>query len=47
MGKERIAFEGFNDCDHAIMAADAQVISLGDIVGQDDTGVLADSGEDS
>jgi hypothetical protein len=45
MGKERMAFEGFNDCDHAIVAADAQVVSLGDVVGQDDARSLADSGE--
>jgi 3D (Asp-Asp-Asp) domain-containing protein len=33
MGKERVTFEGFNDSNDAVMAADAQVIALGDIVG--------------
>jgi hypothetical protein len=33
MGKERVAFEGFDNGDDSVMAADAQVIALGDIVG--------------
>jgi hypothetical protein len=33
MGKERVAFEGFNNGDDSVMASDAQVIALGDIVG--------------
>jgi hypothetical protein len=33
MGKERMSFEGFNDSDDSVMASDAQVIALGDIVG--------------
>jgi hypothetical protein len=33
MGKERVPLEGFYDRDHAIVATDAQVIALCDIVG--------------
>jgi hypothetical protein len=33
MGKERVTFEGFDNGDDSVMAADAQVIALGDIVG--------------
>jgi hypothetical protein len=46
MSKERVAFECLNHRDHAIMAADSQVIALGNIVGQDDSRVLADSRKD-
>ena len=35
VGKERVSFEGLNDCDDAIVAANPQVVALGDIVGQD------------
>jgi hypothetical protein len=35
VGKERVAFESFNDCNDTVMATDAQVIALGNIVGQD------------
>lgn len=45
VGKERMALEGFNDGDDSIMATDAQVIALGNVVGQDDAGVLADTRE--
>jgi hypothetical protein len=41
-----MAFEGFYDCDHTIMATDPQVIALGHIVSQDHSRALADSGED-
>jgi hypothetical protein len=34
MGKERVAFEGFNNCDHAIMATYSQVVSLGNVMSQ-------------
>jgi hypothetical protein len=44
MGKERMAFQGFNDGNDAIMASDSQVIALGDIVGQDYSRTLANSG---
>jgi hypothetical protein len=47
MGKERVAFEGFDNGNDSIMATDPQVISLGDIVGQDHSRVLTDSREDS
>jgi hypothetical protein len=33
MCKERVTFESFHHSDHAIMAANAQIISLRDIVG--------------
>ena len=45
MGKERMALEGFNDGDDSIMATDAQVVSLGNVVGQDNPRALADSRE--
>jgi hypothetical protein len=35
MGKERVAFESFDDGDDSIMTTDSQVIPLGDIVGHD------------
>ena len=31
---------------YAIMAADAKVVALGNVVSQDDTRILADAGED-
>ena len=37
VGKERVTFESFDDCDDSVMAANAQVIALGDIVGQHDS----------
>jgi hypothetical protein len=46
MGKEWMALEGFHDGHNSIMATDAQVISLGDVVSEDDSGALTDSGED-
>jgi hypothetical protein len=33
VSKEWVAFEGFNNRDHSIMATDSQVIALSDIVG--------------
>ena len=45
MGEERMAFERFNDRDDSIMAANSQVISLGDVVGQDYPRALTNSGE--
>jgi hypothetical protein len=32
VGKERVALEGLNDCDNAIVATNPQVIALGNIV---------------
>jgi hypothetical protein len=43
MSKERMSFESFNDCDDAVMATHAQVISLGNIVSQDHSRTLANS----
>jgi hypothetical protein len=42
-----MAFERFDDGDDSIMATDAQVISLGNIMGQDHPRVLPDSRENS
>jgi hypothetical protein len=47
MGKERMALERFNDGDDAVMATDAKVVSLGNIVGQDNARALADPRQDS
>jgi hypothetical protein len=46
VGKELMTLQGFNDGDHSIMATDPKVVSLGNIVGQDDSGRLADSRKD-
>jgi hypothetical protein len=46
MGKEWVAFESFNDCDHAIVATYSQVIALGNVMSQDDARALTDSRED-
>jgi hypothetical protein len=45
MGKEGMALQSFNHGDHSIMAADPKVVSLGNIVGQDDSGGGSNSGE--
>jgi hypothetical protein len=45
MGKELVTLQGFNDSDHAIVATNPKVVSLGNIVGQDDPRGLADSGK--
>jgi hypothetical protein len=37
MGKEWVALERFHHCDHAIVAANAQVIALGNVVGENYT----------
>jgi hypothetical protein len=37
MGEERVAFEGLNDGDYPIVASNAQVIALGNVVGQHDS----------
>ena len=41
-----MALEGFDHGNDAIMAADAKVVALGNVVSQDDTRILADAGED-
>ena len=46
MGEEMVAFEGLNDGDYAIVASNAQVIALGNIVGQHNPRGLADARED-
>jgi hypothetical protein len=43
MGEERMALERFNDSDDAIVATNAQVIALGNVVGQDNARALANS----
>ena len=45
MGEERMALQGFDHGDDSIMAADPKVVSLGNIVGQDDSGGGSNSGE--
>jgi hypothetical protein len=37
MGEERMAFERFDHGDHAIVAANSQIIALGHIVGHDNS----------
>ena len=37
VGKELVALQGFNHGDHTIMATDPKVVSLGDVMGQDDS----------
>jgi hypothetical protein len=46
MGKERMALQSFHDRDNSVMATDPQVVALGNIVGQDDSGGGSDSGKD-
>ena len=43
MGKEWVALEGFDDGDHAIVAADAEVVALGYVMSEDNSRALADS----
>jgi hypothetical protein len=38
-----MALQSFNDGDHTIMSTNPKVVPLGNIVGQDDSGGLADS----
>jgi len=47
MGEERVALEGLNHSNNAIMAAHPQVIPLSDVMGKDHSRALADSGENS
>ena len=46
MGEEWMALEGLDDGDNSIVAANPEVVALGDVVGHDNSGPLADSGED-
>jgi hypothetical protein len=46
MGEEWVALEGLNDSDDAVVASNAQVIALGNVVGQYDSRGLADTRED-
>jgi hypothetical protein len=45
MGKERVALQGFDHGDDSIMATDPEVVSLSNIVGQDDPRGGSNSGE--
>jgi hypothetical protein len=45
MSEEWMALQGFDDGHNSVMATDSQVVALGDVVGKDDSGALADSGE--
>ena len=47
MGEERVALERFDHGDDAIVAANAQVIALGNVVGQDYPRALPDARQDS
>jgi hypothetical protein len=47
VGEERVALERFDHSDDAVMATDPQVVALGDVVGEDDSRSLTDSGEHS
>jgi hypothetical protein len=46
VGEELMSLQGFNNGDHTIMATDPKVVSLGNIVGQDDPRCLAYSRKD-
>jgi hypothetical protein len=46
MGKEWMALEGFHDGHNSVMTTDTQVVALGNVVSEDDSGALADSRED-
>ena len=46
MGEERMALEGLDHCHNAIVATNPEVVALGDVMGEDDSGALANSGED-
>ena len=46
MGEERVALERFDHGDDAIVAANAQVIALGNVVGQNYSRALPDTRED-
>jgi hypothetical protein len=43
VGKKRLALQGFNNRGNAIVAANPEIIALGNIVGKHNPGVLADS----
>jgi hypothetical protein len=45
MGKEWVTFKGLNDRYDSVMATNSQIISLGYIVSQNNSGGLADSRE--
>jgi hypothetical protein len=46
MGKEWMALQSFDHRDNSVMATDPQVVSLGNIVGQNDPRGGSDSGKD-
>jgi hypothetical protein len=43
--KERMALQGFNDSDYAIVASNPKVVTLGNIVGHDHARALSDARE--
>ena len=43
MGKERVALQGLDNCDYAIMATNAEVVALRDVMGQNHARALSDS----
>ena len=47
MSEEGMSLQGFDDRCDSIVATDAQVVALGDVVGQNDARALANSRENS
>jgi hypothetical protein len=45
MGEKRMALEGFDDGHDPVMAADSQVVALGNVMGKDYPRALTDSRE--
>ena len=37
MGKEWVALQGFDNSDHAVVATDAEVVALGNVMGEDNS----------
>jgi hypothetical protein len=46
MGEEWMSLQSFDHGDDSVMAADPEVVSLGDVMGQDYPGGGSDSGQD-
>jgi hypothetical protein len=47
MGEEGMSLQGFDDRCDSIVSTDAQVVTLGDVVSQNDARALANSRENS
>ena len=46
MSEEWMALQGFDDGHNSVMTTDSQVIALSNVMSEDDSGALTDSGED-